>query len=93
MAPHPDALDADWLSACRRMAAGVRDVLAARGSTAERAVEVGRGEGGDRTLVIDAEAEAAVFEVLEEMRTGVRCSPRSPRSAAWSTSATRRCGS
>lgn len=45
MAPHPDALDADWLSACRRMAAGVRDVLAARGSTAERAVEVGRGEG------------------------------------------------
>ena len=70
MAPHPDALDADWLSACRRMAAGVRDVLAARGSTAERAVEVGRGEGGDRTLVIDAAAEAAVFEVLEEMRTG-----------------------
>ena len=39
-----------------------------RPSTAERVREVGtRGEGGDRTLVIDADAEEAVFRELEAL--------------------------
>lgn len=69
MATADGALGADWLHACRRMAGGLRDVLAARPTTAERAIPLGRGEGGDRTLVIDAEAEEVVFGVLEEMRS------------------------
>ncbi len=67
MASPPAALDADWLAACRRMAGGLREVLAARPTTAERAVEVGRGEGGDRTLVIDAAAEDVVFAELDAL--------------------------
>jgi myo-inositol-1(or 4)-monophosphatase len=54
----------DWLAACRRIAAALRTMLAALPSTAERAVVVGRGEGGDRTLVIDRDAEEAVFAEL-----------------------------
>lgn len=69
MAPDPEALDVDWLGSCRRMAGGLRGVLAAHPATADRAVEVGRGEGGDRTLVIDAEAEEVVFGVLAELRS------------------------
>ena len=50
------------------------------------------GEGGDRTLVIDAAAEDAVFAELERAaRRRARASPRSPRSAASSTSATTAC--
>src|SRR4051812_42392919 len=67
------ALDADWLSACRRAAAGLRDALEAAPSTAERAREVGRGEGGDMTVYIDEAAEDVVFGELEEMhRAGHR---------------------
>lgn len=69
MATVEGALGADWLHACRRMAVGLRDVLAARPTTADRALAVGRGEGGDRTLVIDAEAEEVVFGVLEELHS------------------------
>jgi myo-inositol-1(or 4)-monophosphatase len=54
----------DWLATCRRIGARVRAMLAAQPSTAQRAVVVGRGEGGDRTLVIDRDAEAAVFDEL-----------------------------
>jgi myo-inositol-1(or 4)-monophosphatase len=54
----------DWLAACRRIAIALRAMLAARPSTAERAVVVGRGEGGDRTLVIDQAAEEAIFAEL-----------------------------
>ena len=43
-------------------------MLAAAPTTAERARETGtRGEGGDRTLEIDAAAEAAVFRRLEAL--------------------------
>src|ERR687896_813928 len=56
----------DWLGAARRATAALRAVLADRPTTAERAVETGtRGEGGDRTLEIDALAEEAVFAELE----------------------------
>jgi myo-inositol-1(or 4)-monophosphatase len=63
-----DALTADWLGLCRRAAEALRDVLAQAPSTRERAVETGeRGEGGDRTLVIDSAAEDAVFALLDEL--------------------------
>ena len=64
------ALDADWLTACRRAVQGLTDVLAARPSIAERAEETGsRGSGGDRTLVIDASAESVVFAQLDLLST------------------------
>jgi myo-inositol-1(or 4)-monophosphatase len=66
-APDP-AQDTDWLGVCRRATSGLRAILADRPSTAERVREVGtRGEGGDRTLLIDAAAEEAVFAELEEL--------------------------
>ena len=68
MQPTGTALDADWLSACRGAVDGLRDVLAAHPRTRQRAVETGdRGEGGDRTLVIDEGAEHAVFAQLDAL--------------------------
>src|SRR4051794_2714706 len=58
----------DWLAASRRAAAGVERVVAGALATAERVEETGtRGEGGDRTLVIDARAEDVVFAELERL--------------------------
>ena len=55
-------LDADWLGTCRRAVRGLRGVLEEHPTTRERIVETGtRGEGGDRTLVIDSQVEDAVF--------------------------------
>jgi myo-inositol-1(or 4)-monophosphatase len=55
----------DWLGAARRAAAALRTILAERPTTAQRVVETGtRGEGGDRTLEIDALAEEAIFTEL-----------------------------
>ncbi|HEY1277318.1 MAG TPA: inositol monophosphatase family protein [Thermoleophilaceae bacterium] len=61
----------DWLDFCRRATARVREALAGYGSVEERAVGVGRGEGGDTTLVIDAAAEDAVFAELEALAVPV----------------------
>ena len=58
-----NALDADWLGASRRAAEAVRDVLTDGGSKLD--VTGTRGEGGDATLVIDADAEAAIFAELD----------------------------
>src|SRR5919107_4160561 len=61
-------MDPDWLGASRRAAQAMREMLASRPTMAERVVETGgRGEGGDRTLEIDALAEAAVFDQLERL--------------------------
>lgn len=58
----------DWLGAARAAVRELTAVLAAAPTTAERARETGtRGEGGDRTLEIDAAAEAAVFRRLEAL--------------------------
>src|SRR3954447_13592118 len=58
-------LAADWLGASRRGAEALHAILADAPTTAERVRETGeRGEGGDRTLVIDSEAEEAVFREL-----------------------------
>ena len=63
------ALDADWLCACRRAVAGLEQMLAGAPSTAERAPETGtRGNGGDRTLVIDRAAELVVLAELDALR-------------------------
>jgi myo-inositol-1(or 4)-monophosphatase len=58
------AAEPDWLAACGRIVAELGSMLAAHPSTSERAVVVGRGEGGDRTLVIDQAAEELIFAEL-----------------------------
>ena len=61
--------DQDWLGICRRAAEGVAAALESYPETADRSVDTGLGEGGDRTLVIDTVAEEAVFAELQ--RAGV----------------------
>jgi myo-inositol-1(or 4)-monophosphatase len=62
-----DPLGLDWLGVCRRALAGVRAALRPYPTTAERATETGRGEGGDIALVIDRAAEDAVLAELESL--------------------------
>ncbi|WP_187369192.1 inositol monophosphatase family protein [Baekduia soli] len=65
MTAHP-VLAHDWLGACRRAAEGLRSVLREHPTSTERVVETGlTGGGGDRTLVIDAEAEQRVMDELQ----------------------------
>jgi len=64
------AQEPDWLAVCERIAAGLRAMLAAHPTTSERAVDVGRGEGGDRTLVIDEAAEELIFAELAALHAG-----------------------
>ena len=62
------ALAPDWLGAARAATEDLRALLAAAPTTALRSLETGtRGEGGDRTLEIDAAAERAVFRQLERL--------------------------
>jgi myo-inositol-1(or 4)-monophosphatase len=57
-----------WIAAFERAADRVRDRLAAVGSAPDRLAETGvTGEGGDRTLVIDAEAEDLIFAELDAL--------------------------
>src|SRR3954470_22095765 len=64
--PDPDA--PDWLRAWRRSRAAIREMLADRPTIAERVRETGtRGEGGDRTLLIDEAAEDVVFAELDKL--------------------------
>ena len=66
-----EVLRYDWLGVGRRAGDGLRRVLREHPSSRERIVETGgRGGGGDRTLVIDAAAEDAVFAELEALRRG-----------------------
>jgi myo-inositol-1(or 4)-monophosphatase len=61
-------LQHDWLGACRASAKALEQILAGSRAGTERTVETGeRGQGGDRTLVIDADAETAVFVQLERL--------------------------
>jgi myo-inositol-1(or 4)-monophosphatase len=61
-------LEADWLQTCREAVHGLRDVLADHPTSRERVVETGtRGEGGDRTLVIDSAVEDIVFAQLRRL--------------------------
>lgn len=61
------AVSADWPAFCRRAGYGVRTALEAYPTRAEREREIGRGEGGDMTLAIDAAAEDAIFAELESL--------------------------
>jgi myo-inositol-1(or 4)-monophosphatase len=62
------ALAPDWLGVARAATEELRRALIAAPTTAERSRETGtRGEGGDRTLEIDALAEEAVFRGLEAL--------------------------
>jgi myo-inositol-1(or 4)-monophosphatase len=67
--PLPDSTD--WLGFCRRAAGAARDAVHAYATTAERAVETGRGEGGDTAYVIDRAAEDAVFGEIDRLGTPV----------------------
>src|SRR4051794_15765645 len=74
MTSAPHALEADWLGACRRATEALRQVLHDRPTTRERVEETGeRGEGGDRTLVIDQFSEDAVFAELDRLHAEGAC--------------------
>jgi myo-inositol-1(or 4)-monophosphatase len=63
--------DQDWLAICRRASSGVERALERYPGIADRSAMTGsRGEGGDRTLVIDTAAEDAIFEELEAIGVG-----------------------
>jgi|SRR5215211_3532283 len=62
--------DPGWLNLCRQAAGRLREVLEEHPTTSERAVDAGRGEGGDRSLVIDQAAEEGVFRLLDELHHG-----------------------
>ncbi len=62
------ALGADWLALCRRSVAGLQHLLVAAPTTAQRMTETGtRGSGGDRTLVLDRDAESVVVAELDAL--------------------------
>lgn len=60
-------LSADWLAVCRDVVAGIQTALDELPTTVERAVETGRGAGGDQSLTIDRAAEQVIFERLERL--------------------------
>jgi myo-inositol-1(or 4)-monophosphatase len=63
----PPLSGADWLTVCRTITDGLRRMLAAHPTMAERSVEVMRGEGGDMALVIDCAAEDVIFAELDAL--------------------------
>ena len=66
------AADQDWLAICCRASARVEEALERYPKIADRSVPTGgRGEGGDRTLVIDTAAEDAIFAELESIGVGL----------------------
>src|SRR3954462_371425 len=62
------ALEADWVGGCRGGRGAPAPVLRDPPGSRERLEETGvRGEGGDRTLVIDQASEDAVFRELDRL--------------------------
>ncbi len=62
-----DPLSADWLGACRRIAAAQAKLFSEHRGITTRTVYEGVGEGGDRTLAIDRRCEDIVFSELERL--------------------------
>src|SRR3954447_19205202 len=68
MAGSPARTQADWLASCRAPVDGTRSLLRGPPTSREPIIETGTtGGGGDRTLVIDQQAEDIVFEQLERL--------------------------
>src|SRR3954454_3780623 len=67
----PGAPAADWLAFSRRAADAGREALKRYPLTTQRAQKLGRGEGGDMTLAIDAAVEDTVFAELEDLGVGL----------------------
>jgi myo-inositol-1(or 4)-monophosphatase len=67
----PGAPEADWLAFSRRAADAGRVALRRFPEKAQRARKMGRGEGGDMTLAIDAAVEDALFAELEALDVGL----------------------
>jgi myo-inositol-1(or 4)-monophosphatase len=65
MTPSGGRSGPDWLAVCRRAAEAARAAVERQGTVSERAVEMGRGEGGDTTLAVDQAAEDAIFAELD----------------------------
>lgn len=61
------ATNLDWTPVCNEIAAGMREMFTRFPTFADRCVGVGRGAGGDNTLIVDKEAEDVVFDVLERV--------------------------
>lgn len=61
------ATELDWTAICAEIAADMRTMFARFPTFADRNVGVGRGAGGDNTLIVDEAAEDAVFAVLERV--------------------------
>jgi myo-inositol-1(or 4)-monophosphatase len=57
----------EWLDACRRMVAAQQELYERTSGIAARTEYAGIGEGGDRSLVIDRQAEDIVFGELERL--------------------------
>lgn len=57
----------DWLAVARLIAEDIEAVLAEQPTRLEREPVVGAGEGGDETTAVDAAAERAAVERLEEL--------------------------
>src|SRR3954463_10608677 len=60
----------DWFAACRRMVAAQSELFGRTETIDERTEYAGVGEGGDRSLVIDRQAEAIVFAELDAAHAG-----------------------
>jgi myo-inositol-1(or 4)-monophosphatase len=58
-------MEVDWFVVCRSAVAGLANILRERTGPERFELTGTRGEGGDRTLVIDADAEAIVFDLLQ----------------------------
>jgi myo-inositol-1(or 4)-monophosphatase len=61
------ALETEWAGLCRRAVAAQRQIFEEAGGVEARSEYAGRGEGGDRALVIDRLCEDAVFDELEKL--------------------------
>ncbi len=57
----------DWLGLCRHAVEGIEAVVTDLPHTGDRNPETGVGAGGDQTLLVDKEAEDAVFDELESL--------------------------
>ncbi len=65
--------DPDWLGLCRRAVKGIERIIAKMPRTEDRNQQIGTGAGGDRTLLIDKQAEDVVFDELESLSSDGHC--------------------